>query len=549
MKRLLLLTTLIGLLFTSPNSFAQSSKPKRATIKYENGVKYVGEVRKVSPKVFNGRAKIKHGNGIMYFANGDQLNGTWYTDQCRYGTYKFANGDIFVGEINNSKMLQDGSMCFSSDRGKITFASEGTIKLGYKAWHYPANCNFTGTIKDKTPYTGTFDCTLTTKDGDRFTGKLSNGHIGYGEIEYANGDTFEGNFKCDKPSSGKYRYGNITNVTKASHKWEIPAGCVFEGKFESSIATFTGTVNMEITNAAGDKFIGRLYNGAPDEGTMVFAATGHTETGKWKDGLSPREYQIQQRAKERARDSITKAFVAQQRINDAIRDKRDLKIFEDYMTKHDDISHDEVTESILHGASIKLAQLYTGKKVIYKNDIYVCKKIEFLGKNLVKFTISPQNKQDKILYLKRLSYYKYPPQNDYKYPEKLTYRYYNCAVVENIESTYWMSNDLYLASDIETAKNRAKNYYIGQYGNKYGIAVLNRKIDLGMTVEMVQEIKGKGNISQYVSEGRKITVLSYGGVESNLFATIVAPVNTYTFVNGRLTEYSTNEGQRTVIWN
>lgn len=52
MKRLLLLTILIGLLFTSPNSFAQSSKPKRATIKYENGVKYVGEIRKVSPKGF-----------------------------------------------------------------------------------------------------------------------------------------------------------------------------------------------------------------------------------------------------------------------------------------------------------------------------------------------------------------------------------------------------------------------------------------------------------------------------------------------------------------
>lgn len=53
MKRLLLLTILIGLLFTSPNSFAQSSKPKRATIKYGNGVKYVGEIRKVSPKGFS----------------------------------------------------------------------------------------------------------------------------------------------------------------------------------------------------------------------------------------------------------------------------------------------------------------------------------------------------------------------------------------------------------------------------------------------------------------------------------------------------------------
>ena len=251
----------------------------------------------------------------MYFANGDQLDGEWYNDQCKRGTYKFANGYVFEGEINNSKMLQDGSLCFSSDRGKITFASEGTIMLGYKAWHYPANCSFTGAIKNKKPYTGTFDCTLTTEDGDRFTGKLSNGHFGYGKIEYANGDTFEGNFISDAPSSGKYCYGSITEITRANHKWEIPAGCVFKG----NIVPFTGTVNMEITNAAGDKFVGKLNNGAPDEGTMVFAATGHTETGKWQDGLSPREYQIQQRAKERARDSITKAFVAQQRIKDSLK--------------------------------------------------------------------------------------------------------------------------------------------------------------------------------------------------------------------------------------
>ena len=307
MKRLLLLTILIGLLFTSPNSFAQSSKPKRATIKYENGVKYVGEIRKVSPKGFIIRKmKFKHGTGIMYFANGDQLNGEWCYDQCKRGTYKFAYGDIFEGEISESS-IQNGKMIFSSGLGTMIFASEGDITLGYKIWQYPANCSFTGTIKDKKPYT--------TKDGDSFTGRLSDGHFGYGKIEYANGDTFEGNFISDAPSSGKYRYGSITEITRANHKWEIPAGCVFEG----NIVPFTGTVNMEITDAAGDKFIGRLYNGAPDEGTMVFAATGHTETGKWKDRLSPREYQIQQRAKERARDSITKAFVAQQRIKDSLK--------------------------------------------------------------------------------------------------------------------------------------------------------------------------------------------------------------------------------------
>lgn len=58
MKRLLLLAILIGSLFSVPNSFAQSSKPKHATIKYENGVKYVGEIRKGSPKKYSEYALI-----------------------------------------------------------------------------------------------------------------------------------------------------------------------------------------------------------------------------------------------------------------------------------------------------------------------------------------------------------------------------------------------------------------------------------------------------------------------------------------------------------
>lgn len=227
MKRLLLLAILIGPLFSVPNSLAQSSQPKRATIKYENGVKYVGEIRKGSPKkyseyalinkVFIGKKKIKHGKGIMYFANGDQLDGEWYNDQCKRGTYKFFSGNIFEGEISTSS-IQDGKMIFSSNHGIMTFALGGVIRLNYKTWTYPANCHFTGTIKDKKPSTGIFDCTLTTENGDRFTGRLSDGHFGFGKIEYANGDTFEGNFISDAPSCGKYRYGSITVITRANHK-------------------------------------------------------------------------------------------------------------------------------------------------------------------------------------------------------------------------------------------------------------------------------------------------------------------------------------------
>lgn len=537
MKRLLLLTILIGTLFSTPNSFAQSFKPKYATIKYEDGSKYVGEIRKGGYKkhsefalinIIIGRKKLKHGNGIMYFANGDQLDGVWYNDQCKRGTYKFTNGNVFEGEI--SDISTQVVKMFSFDHGTMTFASEGTIKLEDKEWHYPANCHFTGTIKD---YTGTFDCTLTTQDGDRFTGKLSGGHFDCGKIEYANGDTFEGNFISGAPSSGKYCYGSITEIASANHEWEIPAGCIFDG----DIATFTGTVNMEITNKAGDKFVGKLDNGAPDEGTMVFAATGHTETGKWTNGLSPREYQIQKRA------------------NDAIRDKQDLKNFEDYMANNNALTiHRNGITELYHGASIKLAQLYTGKKIIYKNEICVCRKIEYIAENdRIKFTISTSNGNDKILYLKHLSHDDHPQQRNFNYPDNLTYRYWNCKVVEDAEYLklfeLWGSTDLYLASDIETAKNRAKNYYISKYGNKYGIAALNRKIELGMTVEMVQAIKGKGDINQHVSEGRKITVLSYGGISTSLIATVISPVDTYTFVNDRLTEYSTNKGQSAVIWN
>lgn len=43
--------------------------------------------------------KFKHGTGIMYFANGDQLNGEWCYDQCKRGTYKFAYGDILKEKL------------------------------------------------------------------------------------------------------------------------------------------------------------------------------------------------------------------------------------------------------------------------------------------------------------------------------------------------------------------------------------------------------------------------------------------------------------------
>lgn len=84
-------------------------------------------------------------------------------------------------------------------------------------------------------------------------------------------------------------------------------------RFEGNIVPFTGTVNMEITDATGDKFIGRLYM-AHQTRNNVFTATGHTEQGNGKTDY-PREYQI--RVPRTSTRLTTKAFVAQQRIKDS----------------------------------------------------------------------------------------------------------------------------------------------------------------------------------------------------------------------------------------
>lgn len=585
MKRLLLLTTLIGLLFTSPNSFAQSSKPKRATIKYENGVKYVGEVRKVSPKVFNGRAKIKHGNGIMYFANGDQLNGTWYTDQCRYGTYKFANGDIFVGEINNSKMLHDGSMSFSSDRGTMTFASEGEIVRGDKKWHYPAGCRFSGTIKDKNRLcTGTFDCTLINEEGDRYMGKFSEGHLDNGRIEFANGDTFEGNFMSDAPSSGKYCYGEPTEIVKADCKWKIPAGCVFEGNiatftgsvnmeiidsignkfigkfdkgkategkykaekatekgrwtlpvgciFEGDIVTFSGSVDTEITDMAGNKYIGKLKNGEPNEGTMRLA-NGKCETGTWHDGMAPSKYKIYLAKRE-----------AERKRQEILANQRALRRFEKHWAANHKWFEWDSDKELCRGASLKLNQIFAGRNVEFGNsEIYACKRIECDTTNQRIVIIREKDKITDSLYIHAIDEEEY--KYDYPFPKELARKtYMQCSV-----SGYNTMHKVISEWDYEMERKRVRDYFLRKFGDYYGAAVMNREIKLGMTIEMVQTIKGKGKISRYVSDGRQITMLSYGGVQNALIATIVSPTDTYTFINGKLTDYTVHEGQATVIWN
>ena len=296
MKRLIFLLTLIGILSIPFEVFAKSPKQTTTTIKYKNGGKYVGEIKKVIH--YGQKMKYRHGNGVMYYANGDSFDGGWDYDSPFYGTYQYINGDCFKGSLKNNSLV----------KGQFTFAHKGCIKISDKIWEYPASSSFDGELKDGSPFTGSFDCALTNTTGDKFTGTIKSGQLDSGTILFVNGDIFEGSFIQSAPSSGKYSYSNFTEIAVASYKWIVPAGCTFDG----DVRTLTGTVDTKITDINGNQFIGKLAAGQPDEGTMNFA-NGTTETGKWHDGLSPKEYEIKLKAETKAwLDARRKAREAQQ---------------------------------------------------------------------------------------------------------------------------------------------------------------------------------------------------------------------------------------------
>lgn len=523
MKRMFLLLTFIGALSVSSGGFAKPPKHTTKTIKYENGDKYVGTIRiwKVNGK----KMKYRDGNGIMYYANGNRFEGTWEFDSPADGTVYYANGNIFKG------FFKDGVPSW----GQFVFAHQGSIKLGDKLWEYPVNSSFQGDIVNGRIYTGRFDCLLTTTTGDRFTGTIKARELDKGTIVFANGDTFEGSFNSSAPSSGKYRYGKKTEIVGTTYKWIVPAGCTFNG----NVRTFTGTVDRRITDINGNQFIGKLAAGQPDEGTMSFA-NGTTETGKWHDGMSPSEYMKQEAERMAKQEAERKRQEAEQKRQEAIKLRKNLETLEKKTQRllagnrdWDWVSFEtiEPKDDLWPGAVFKLSQLFIGKKVSCNSQVYTCKDIRktesgiemsYTGKdgrsqtfnfNTIVFTCNPANITSIAT----------------NYPNNLGRIFY--YAYNNVSH-----NKCYLISDQQNIPTYIKDYYIRKFGNVYGMAVMNKQVKLGMTLEMVQEIYGEGEVTRHVELGREIIVLTYGGYYNSFFG--FSKIRTYTFINNRLTEYS-----------
>ncbi len=156
---------------------------------------------------------------------------------------------------------------------------------------------------------------LTRKNGDKIEGNFKNGRLngqvkisysngakyegetkdgrydGNGSMLYANGTTFVGDFKNGLPEgSGVYVYadgfryeGEVKNGKKSGKGILRSAnGDEYQGEFKDSLKDGIGSMVF----MTGGRYDGAWKQGKPEgKGTLVFAGSGKTYEGEFKDGL------------------------------------------------------------------------------------------------------------------------------------------------------------------------------------------------------------------------------------------------------------------------
>ena len=102
----------------------------------------------------------------------------------------------------------------------------------------------------------------------------------------------------------------------------------------------------------------------------------------------------------------------------------------------------------------------------------------------------------------------------------------------------------------EAKKIARKNELIRKYGQRYGEAIYKGEPKMGMTIEMIQDMhQQRGHMTRHISNGNEITVLSYGGGYVSFFGISgISASYRYTFVNGRLTEFTSTDAKASIDW-
>ena len=167
-------------------------KPKRETINYQNGDRYVGEINS---------NRQRHGKGNLFYADGASFKGIFKNDERYQGTMLLAGGDSFKGEFRNNK-IQDGIY-----RWKNGNSFEGSFRGGQP--HHGSYRFFDGDRYEGYLYDAQFhgQGKFFFSGGNRFEGEYREDQAYRGNLYYTSGDRYEGSFKGERPvphGQGKY---------------------------------------------------------------------------------------------------------------------------------------------------------------------------------------------------------------------------------------------------------------------------------------------------------------------------------------------------------
>lgn len=557
--RLLFAVSMILMVFTSS---ANGIKRKHGTIKFENGNTYVGEYAKIEVKISANttkKMKLPHGKGQMTCTNGDHKNGYWSKGEFIKGTWQYANGNTFIGTCEN----------YLHENGTMTYVSEGSIVINETRWIYPADSKFKGSFISGWPNTGNFDKPIVSADGREFSGLIQNGRLQWGVMVFPDGDSFTGEFASSgECKDGKYKYAAETVVKINAYGWSVPAGCTFNGDMQTFTGRFDKTIREVNTN---NQYIGNLENGQPvGEGTMVYA-NGDKYTGNFKmgrpNGTGTMAYANGDKYTGRFKNgqfdgSGTMSYADGRTGNTCLINGMPIDKFLRYHEKEVKAYEESLKQKLLRskepdvidryyasisdmGGVVKVLQMLQEGRLCYSNGKKFCYDVKVDSVNRHGVYISFRRYDRGIQehsYVWGVELERVRPQIQTIYPPEETvpsdlYVYFYCIRIAaggsyDMFTSYGNYNNYEKDIAIKTklAEKWARDYWIRKYGQYYGTAVANRQIKLGMSMEMVKTVKGRGGImSRRVSDGVEVRILEYyyfsgGGVM-------------YTFVNDKLTEY------------
>lgn len=231
-------------------------------LEYENNSVYYGDVCKVT--------FLRHGKGILQWANGSYYNGWWYKDEAHGGTgiLYHHDGDIYEGDWQHNKAHGKG----------IYRHLEGAIYNG--DWY-----------DDKQHGNGK----EIWKDGAVYEGEFINGFkCGLGTFKWSDGSVYKGEFKDNNiHGKGEYTWNDkrsyfgewINNKMSGKGEFEWPDGRKYKGHYKK---TYKKEGYGEFEWSDGRKYKGYWFHGKQHgEGEFYYPKR---KFGKREIGMMVQEY-------------------------------------------------------------------------------------------------------------------------------------------------------------------------------------------------------------------------------------------------------------------